>query len=99
MKTRVEGCYAVSARVVLRPGDRFRVSAGPYWRLPSGEKLPMAVRGVCEFLEARVAGRRVLVVAWTRNGIAVLHVAGRRRNPLMPELVCRPYKIKGKVRK
>jgi len=30
MQTHYSDEYRVSARVVLRPGDRFRVSAGPY---------------------------------------------------------------------
>lgn len=91
--------YAVSERVTLRHGDRFRVSGGPYWRASSGEKMPMAVRGVCRFIEAWITGKRISIVAQCRDGTVVLHVAGRRRNPMMPELVCRPYKIKGKVRK
>ena len=39
--------YQLSPRVTLHPGDRFRVSGGPYYRLPSGEKIPLAARGAC----------------------------------------------------
>lgn len=90
--------YRVSERVVLRPGDRFRIGAGPYWRSASGEKIPLAARGVCRFVETIRQGAREFVVARCGDGTVVLHVAGRRKNPLMPQLVCRPYKIKGKVR-
>ena len=42
MTTTVEHEYRVSTRVVLRAGDRFRVSGGPYYRLSNGEKIAMA---------------------------------------------------------
>lgn len=90
--------YRVSARVVLRRGDRFTVTKGPYWRMADGEKVPMSVRGVCTFVRAEKIGRRVYVQAIAKDGAVVLHVAGRRRNKLMPEMVCRPYAIKTKKR-
>lgn len=99
MKTQHEEEYRVSARVVLRRGDKFRVSAGPYWRMPDGGKVPMAARGVCTFLRAIRRGRMVLLEASDRDGLVILHVEGRRRNRLMPALVCRPYRIRSKVRK
>lgn len=88
----------ISPRVVLRPGDSFRVSGGPYWRTAGGEKIPLAVRGVCRLVAICRDRRRTYLVAHARDGIAVLHIEGRRRNRLMPELVCRPYKIRGKIR-
>lgn len=91
--------YQVSPRVTLRRGDRFRVGAGPYWRLSDGRKIPMAVRGVCTFLRAERVGKRVYLEAIAKDGAVLLHVEGRRRNRLMPELVCRPYVIRGKKRK
>lgn len=91
--------YQVSPRVVLRRGDKFTVSKGPYWRLAGGEKVPMSVRGVCTFVRAERIGKRVYVQAIAKDGAVVLHVAGRRRNRLMPEMVCRPYTIKSKKRR
>lgn len=90
--------YQVSARVVLAPGDRFRVSGGPYWRTAGGERIPLATRGVCRLLAVCRDRRRTYLVVQASQGIAVLHVEGRRRNKMMPELVCRPYKIRGKIR-
>ena len=100
MKTTTEDEYRVSERVVLRPGDQFRVSGGPYWRLPGGERVPMAARGVVTFRQAIRRGAIVCLVASSQGeGTVVLHVAGRRRNRLMPGLVCRPYTVKSKIRK
>lgn len=86
--------YQISPRVTLHPGDRFKVSAGPYYRLPSGERVPMAARGTFT-LVAIDRGRtgRVQLLAYGAGGFAVLHVAGRRRSRV-PGLVTRPYKIR-----
>jgi len=90
--------YRVSPRVVLRPGDRFKVSSGPYYRTANGDRIPMAVRGACRLVAVyRERGRVYLLVA-ARDGMAVLHVAGRRRNRMIPGLVCRPYVVKKKIR-
>jgi hypothetical protein len=100
VKTTTEDEYRVSARVVLLPGDQFRVSGGPYWRLPGGERVPMATRGIVTFRQAIRRGSVVCLVASSKGeGTVVLHVAGRRRNRMMPCLVCRPYTVKSKVRK
>lgn len=99
MKTSYENEYRVSERVVLQPGDQFRVSGGPYWRLDGGQKVPMATRGVCTFRRAIRRGRVVCLEAASNDGAVILHVEGRRRNRLMPALVCRPYTVKSKVRR
>jgi hypothetical protein len=91
--------FRVSPRVLLRKGDKFRVSGGPYLRGAAGEKISMAYRGVCTFLRAERVGSRIHIHATNKDGSVLLHVAGRRRNEYMPDLVCRPYKIKGRVRK
>lgn len=90
--------YQVSSRVMLRPGDRFRVSGGPYWRTAAGERIPLSVRGACRLVSVYRERRRVWLLVQARDGMAILHVEGRRRNRMMPELVCRPYKIRGKIR-
>lgn len=91
--------YRVSQRVTLRTGDKFRVSGGPYYRLGDGTKVPMAVRGVCTFVRAVQSGSRVYIEARNKEGSVLLHVAGRRSNKVVPDIVCRPYKIKGRLRK
>lgn len=94
METREEHEYRLSPRVTLRPGDTIAVSRGPYWRSAGGEKLPMAARGKFRFLHALHRGRLTLLVAVGKQGVAILHVEGRRRNKLIPELVCRPYRVR-----
>ena len=98
MNSIIDTEYRVSERVVLRPGDRFRVTAGPYWRGQDGSRIPMAERGVLTFLRAIRRGAVVLIEARGEGGCCVLHVAGRRRNRIDPAFVCRPYRIKGRVR-
>jgi hypothetical protein len=100
MTTTVEHEYRVSTRVVLRAGDRFRVSGGPYYRLSNGEKTAMAARGVMTFrraLRTGRGGRRVLIEASAGEGTVILHVEGSRRSPV-DGLVPRPYKITRKLR-
>lgn len=86
--------YQISPRVTLHPGDRFRVSAGPYYRLASGERVSMAARGVFVLVAVEQGrGGRVTILAYGRDGYAALHVAGRRRSRI-PGLVARPYRVK-----
>lgn len=86
--------YQISPRVTLVPGDRFRVSAGPYYRLASGTKVPMAARGAFTLLAVETTTRgRVTLLAYGPGGYAVLHVAGRRRSRV-PGLVARPYRVR-----
>lgn len=98
MITAVMDEYRVSQRVVLRPGDRFRVTGGPYWRCGDGKRLAMAERGVLTFNRAIRYGSVVLIEARSQDGYCVLHVEGRRRSRVDPALVCRPYRIKARVR-
>ena len=89
-----ETSYRVSPRVVLHPGDRFRVAGGPYYRLASGERVPMAARGTFVLVAVdRGRGGRVQLLAYGAGGFAVLHVAGRRRSGV-PGLVARPYRVR-----
>lgn len=98
MRSHVQDEYRVSQRVVLRPGDRFRVTAGPYWRGQDGVRIRMAERGVLTFRRAVTRGAVVLIQAHGESGWCFLHVAGRRRNRVDPALVCRPYRIKARLR-
>lgn len=97
MKTTTEPSYRVSERVVLRPGDRFRISGGPYYRTAEGERIPLAVRGVVRLRRVLRCGRRVLLEVTAGEGTAILHVEGRRRSPV-EGLVPRPYKIRRKLK-
>ena len=86
--------YQLSPRVTLRPGDRIRVTSGPYYRLASGERVTMAARGVFTLLAVEQTSRgRVTLLGYGAGGYAVLHVAGRRRSRI-PGLVARPYRVR-----
>ena len=98
MKTLTASEYRVSPRVVLVPGDKFRISGGPYWRCSDGSRVPMAERGVLTFSRVVRRGAVVLIEAFGSGGWCVLHVEGRRRNRVDPALVCRPYRIKARLR-
>lgn len=97
MTTTIEE-YRVSPKVVLRPGDRFRITGGPYWKMTDGRKIPLAARGVCTFVRATRFGQRVYIEARNKDGSVLLHVEGRRKNKAAPEIVCRPYRIRSKIR-
>ena len=86
--------YQLSPRVTLRPGDRFKVTGGPYYRLASGERVSMAARGTFVLLAVEHGrGGRVQLLGYGTGGYAVIHVAGRRRSRV-PGLVARPYRVR-----
>jgi hypothetical protein len=85
--------YRLSPRVTLQPGDTFRVAGGPYYRLADGRRVPMAARGTFKLVEVVRQRSRVYLLAYGREGWAVIHVEGRRRAPV-PGLVARPYRLR-----
>lgn len=85
--------YQLSPRVTLAVGDSFRVAGGPYYRLASGERVPLAARGVYRLVEVVQRRSRTYLLGYGRSGFALLHVAGRRRSAV-PGLVCRPYRVR-----
>lgn len=93
MKTTTERTYQLSPRVILRPGDRFRVGRGPYMKTAAGERIAMAARGTFRLIEVIRRGAVVSLLGYGGEGYCLLHVAGRRRSKV-PGLVCRPYKIR-----
>jgi hypothetical protein len=84
--------YQLSPRVALAPGDRIRVTGGPYYRL-GGQRIPLAARGVHVVVEVVQQRSRVYLLAYGAGGYSLLHVAGRRRSRV-PGLVCRPYRVR-----
>ena len=87
--------YRVGPRSRLVQGDRFSVSGGPRYRMSDGSCALMAERGNFVFLSAEVSGGCTFLHAVGDRGRAVrLHVSGNRENPMIPDLECRPYRVK-----
>jgi hypothetical protein len=95
MTTRTE--YRVSARVVLRPGDRFRARGGPYYVGDDGRKHAMGDRGPFTFHSLQSHRGRKWILATCPNGFCVLLLNGPRRSRLAECVVLRPYQVVGKV--
>jgi len=91
--------YQVSPKVVLKKGTKFRVADGPYWKTATDKIIPMRARGVMTFNFAFKDGRAICIDADSeKEGHVILHVRGVRKNKEMPEMVCRPYRVTGRVR-
>lgn len=88
----------LSERVTLQPGDKVRVSGGPYWEQigtdGSVTKTRMGERGVMVFEEYCQLGQSQWVVARGDNGYAALHVGPEERSSEVPGLVRRPYRLR-----
>lgn len=94
----VSESYRVSQRVVVNRGDKFKATGGPYWKLASGEKIPLTSKGPYTFHQHCQRGSTEWIECLDRNGaFAVLHLAGRRKR-IDVSLVPRPYRITGKKR-
>lgn len=91
----------LSERVLLVPGDKIRVSAGPYYEDHDGDgnvvKTKMAERGIMVFEEYCELNESRWIVARGKAGYAALHMGLQERSELLPGLVRRPYKVR-KVR-
>lgn len=88
--------YRISPRVVLVPGDRFKVAAGPYYRTGDGRRIPLAARGTFRLAEVIRRRSRVYLLAHGAEGFSLLHVEGRRRSPV-PGMVARPYRVTRRI--
>ena len=91
--------YRVSPRVVLRAGDVFTATDGPYFVLASGEHCSLAAKGPFKFKRvSRQKSGLVILEAIDRGGaFASIHVAGDRET-VDSRIVPRPYRIKSKKR-
>lgn len=98
MKTIREDEYQVSARVVLRPGDSFRASGGPYWKSSDGQKISLRSQGPYRFVALGRRGKLAWIECFDKSGcFAVLHVEGSRRK-IDGAIVPRPYRVTGTKR-
>lgn len=93
-----QGWVRLSERVILHPGDRVRVSGGPYWEQVGADggvtKTRMGERGVMVFEEYCQLGESRWVVARGQSGYAALHMGPEERSPEVPGLVRRPYRLR-----
>lgn len=93
-----QGWVQLSERVTLRPGDKVRVSGGPYWEQPSPDggvtKTRLGERGVMVFEEYCQLGQSRWIVARGRNGYAALHLGPEEHSAEVPGLVRRPYRLR-----
>lgn len=53
--------FRLSKKVTLEPGDKIRVSAGPYYLAQSGNKIGMGEKGVGTFVSAEANGSAIYV--------------------------------------
>jgi hypothetical protein len=89
--------YRVSERVVLRPGDVFRATGGPYWRSGKDE-ISLKAPGPYRFVSFAKRGAVGWIEAFDKFGnFTVLHIEGRRKK-IDTAIVARPYRVIGKKR-
>lgn len=103
MKTHEHMEYRVSERVVLKPGDVFRASGGPYYvqhdLTGKRVKVSMAARGPFRFVSYSERGRKKWICAYSvKDGGFVALQLTKWRTVDLPNYVNRPYKIKSKMR-
>jgi hypothetical protein len=88
--------FRVSARIVLRPGDRFRASGGPYYeaREPDGTVTRSRMRdsGPFTFVGWYERDGRTFLKAYSPEGFTVLNLGSEYRNPDLPAYVKAPYR-------
>lgn len=98
-KLKTFSSYQVSERVVLRKGDIFNATGGPYYNLPSG-KLSLADTGPFVFLQycERGADKWIEAVSYDdRETFSNLYVGRKRRSPENPYITRAPYRVTGKT--
>lgn len=87
--------FRLSKKVTLEPGDKIRVSAGPYFLSKSGKKIGMAEKGLGVFMSVDESGNAIYV----RFGHATRYVyIGPEHFSETTGTTMRPHKIT-KVRK
>ena len=75
--------YVYGPRSVLRPGDPFRVTGGPFYENEDGSKTLMAERGKLKFVRYCEKGASKWIEAFRADGggIVVLWVGKKKANP------------------
>lgn len=94
--------HRVSDRIVIRPGDLFRATGGPYYLTRDDDgnrvRIPMAARGPFRFMRLATYRRKRWIEAYsTRDGGAVVLALTARRSVMPGVVVARPYRVTGRV--
>ena len=80
---------------MLHPGDRFRVSGGPYYENEDGSKTLMAERGMFKFRRyCQKGASRWIEATRVGGGTVVLWVGKPGPNKDLPSFKRKPYKIR-----
>lgn len=91
--------YRLSERVILKRGDKIRVSAGPYFETKDTAgnviRMKMAERGAMTFTAYCELGNTRWIEAYGKSGFAALRISSDDGggSKLMPGFVACPYKI------
>jgi hypothetical protein len=87
--------FRVSQRIVLKPGDRFRASGGPYYESkgPDGTIIRQKMRDSNPFvyLGWYTKNGRTYLEACSPEGFTVLCLSPTHRHPDLPSLVKAPF--------
>ena len=100
-KLQVMDSFHFDHKSVLRPGDRFRVTDGPYYVTDDGERTPMYERGVFVFERYCVQGAAKWIDAHRGDGggRVFLWVGRPCWSNTIPNLRRRPYRVTRKLGK
>ena len=100
-KLQIMDSFHFGHKSVLRLGDRFRVTGGPYYLTDDGERIPMYERGVFVFERYCVQGSAKWIDAHRADGggHVVLWVGKPCWSKAVPNLRRRPYRITQKLGK
>lgn len=91
-----EESIVLGPRTVLRRGDLFRASGGPYFVTRSGDTVYMGDRGVYRFVGVVVQGVRRWLQGETADGATRLVYIGPRRRSTRTGVIYVPHKISRK---
>ena len=86
--------YQYGPRGVLRPGDLFRVSGGPYYENEDGSKTLMAERACSSSAATAKGASRWIEATRVGGGTVVLWVGKAGPNKDLPSFRRKPYKIR-----
>lgn len=98
-KLQIKDAFHFGRKNTLRPGDRFRVTGGPYYVTDNGEHIPMYERGVFVFERYCVQGAAKWIDAYRGDGggRVFLWVGKPCWSKTIPNLRRHPYRVTRKL--